>query len=343
VGLRRSVGIVGEIPPWKFVLASLAFFPIFLCFFHGQDSVLLLLLCTLAFRAMQNDSDVIAGCWLALGSFKFQFTIPIVLLFFIWGRRRLLPGFSAVGIILALVSLALVGSSEFLAYPAFVLRIANTPALGGVPLSLLPNLHGLVMGWPNPFPGKIGMALAVTSSVAMFVFAAQKKRENGNRPDLRLQFSLAILVSSLIGWQTTVHDLSLLVLPLALTADYGWGPRGDGSESNCHVLDLAWPLLVSPLWMVLWLGLGKVNLMAVPMLLWAWRAGAAISSGHDAPFRGAPDPPQGLKARGFFAVFAARLKAAPFQSASPYAENLRDITLAAGSSQSTNDRRSQTA
>src|SRR5580658_10418440 len=81
--LRRSVNMLRLIPPWKFVIASLAFFPIFDCFLQGQDSILLLLLCVLGFNALKREADVLAGCWLALGVFKFQFIIPIVLLFLI--------------------------------------------------------------------------------------------------------------------------------------------------------------------------------------------------------------------------------------------------------------------
>ena len=93
--LRRSVMLLPDsavgICHW-----ILAFFPVFDCFLQGQDSILLLLLCVLGFNALKKEADVLAGCWLALGAFKFQFIVPIVLLLVIWKRRRVAIGFTVV-------------------------------------------------------------------------------------------------------------------------------------------------------------------------------------------------------------------------------------------------------
>ena len=66
----RAIATVSEfarlIPPWEFVIASLAFFPIFDCFLQGQDSILLLLLCVLGFHALKREAAVLAGCWFAM-------------------------------------------------------------------------------------------------------------------------------------------------------------------------------------------------------------------------------------------------------------------------------------
>ena len=65
--LRRSVNALRRIPPWEFVIVSLAFFPVFDCFLQGQDSILLLLLCVL-------------GCvrgWLEFAR-PFSFLLPII-------------------------------------------------------------------------------------------------------------------------------------------------------------------------------------------------------------------------------------------------------------------------
>ncbi len=289
VVLRRSVGVLQSIALWKFVSASLSFFPVFVCFFHGQDSILLLLLCALAYRAMKNESTWMAGCWLALASFKFQFTIPMVLLFLIWKQKKLALGFGAVGIILAALSVAIVGLKEFLEYPLFIVRIANTQALGGVPLSLLPNFHGLVMGWPGLFSGMVGTALAAIGSIGIFVFAAvifaptifaAIKGRSSLAANLELQFSLAVVVAGLIAWQTNAHDLSLLVIPLVLLADYCCGERAADAKADFALLYPVWPLLISPLWMVLWLGIGKVNLMAIPLLWWTWRMSREARAGN---------------------------------------------------------------
>jgi hypothetical protein len=275
--LQRSVAMLRATPLWKFVLVSLTFFPVFVCFLQGQDSILQLLLCALAYSAMKRKADVLAGCWLALAAFKFQFTIPIVLLFFLWKRRKVALGFSAVGVLLVLASVAIVGLKAMLDYPAFILRIVNSSGLGGVPLSLLPNLHGLARGWPGPFSGLLGIALAVASSIALFAFAAVKGHAPAPTENLELQFSLAVMVSGLIAWQTNAHDLGLLLIALVLVADYCLAQTPKDRAPNFSLLLPVSPLLISPLWMVLWFGIGHVNLVVIPLLWWSWRIGRELT------------------------------------------------------------------
>jgi hypothetical protein len=272
--LRRSVGAVRSLPPWKFVLGSLAFFPVFVCLLQGQDSILMLLLCTLAYHALKREADVLGGCWLGLAAFKFQFMVPLLLLLVIWKRRRVVLGFGAVVLVLGLLSAALVGVKPLLQYPGYVLQIANNPGLGGVPPQFLPNFHGLAMGWPPPFSGKLGSALAGLSSVLVFLFAASKGWASPRPGKLELQFSLAILVSVLIAWQTNSHDLSLLTLPFVFLVDHVLrAPRRQG----INLLIPTVPLLVSPLWTTLWLVTTRVNLIAIPLLWWTIEIGNELS------------------------------------------------------------------
>lgn len=272
--LRRSVAAFRPIPAWKFAIGSMAFFPVLACLLEGQDSILQLLLCAFSFNALKRKSDVLAGCWLALAAFKFQFIIPIVLLLVIWKRRRLALGFGAVAIALVLASLGLVGLEGVLQYPRYVLHVVNTPAAGGVPPQLLPNLHGL-MSWPRLFSGTFGAAVTALGSVALFFFCAWKGRLSEHPKKLELQFSLAIVVSALIAWQTNTHDLSLLVLPLVLIADCSLNPTAGAPRFNLLVPTL--PLLISPLWMALWLVIGRVSLMAIPLVWWTFKIGGELS------------------------------------------------------------------
>jgi hypothetical protein len=277
--LRRSLTALRLIPPWEFVLAFLAFFPVFACLLQGQDSILLLLLCALGFNALKKEADFLAGGWFALGVFKFQLILPIVLLFVIWRRRRVAAGFAAVSIVLALVSVGLVGWEGLLRYPAYVLQVAKAPSLGGVPAELMANLHGLALGWPLPFSGAVGTSAAVLSSVVVFFFAAAKGLVAIRPEKLELQFALAIVVSVLTSWHTNAHDLSLLVLPLVLIADYYLhAPTREGRRRLVLLFPVA-PVLISPLWVVLWFVSSGINLMAIPLLWWAWEIGRELS--HD--------------------------------------------------------------
>jgi hypothetical protein len=237
----------------------------------------MLLFCTLAFNALKKKSDVLGGCWLALAAFKFQFIVPLVLLLVIWRRRRVVLGFGAVVLVLAFVSVMLVGMDSLLRYPGYVLQIARNPRLGGVPPQFLPNLHGLATGWTGPLAGAAGAALASLVSITVFVFAARKGWASAHAAKFELQFSLAIVVSGLVAWQTNSHDLSLLVLPLVFITDQYLHSTTQALVKRFDLLLPVLPLLISPLWMVLWLAIAKVNLMAIPLLWWTWTIGKELS------------------------------------------------------------------
>lgn len=277
--LRKSVSVLGQIPPWEFVVACLAFFPVFICFLQGQDSVLLLLLCGLGFNALRKRSDLLAGCWFALGMFKFQFVIPIVLLIGIWKWRRAAIGFVGVSVLLVLISVGVAGWGSLLRYPEFTLQIANAPGLGGVAAEFAPNLRGLALGWPLHLPRTVGSAVALVSSIVLFVFAAWKGRSRIPQENLELRFSLAVIVSVLVAWQTNMHDLSLLVLPAVLIADHCLRAPTRGAGKFAMRFGLLLPvflLLISPLWLVLWIAKGVVNLMAISLLWWVWEIGKKL-------------------------------------------------------------------
>jgi hypothetical protein len=275
--LRRSVDTLRLIPPWQFVSVCLAFFPVFDCFLQGQDSILLLLLCVLGFNALKRENDVLAGCWLGLGVFKFQFVIPIVLLLVIWKRRRVAIGFGVVSALLVLVSAGLSGWQSLLQYPAFVLRITKSPSTGGVAAGFAPNLRGLVLGLFSLLSKPGGTVVALLLSLLLVFLAAMKGREASRPKRLELHFSLAVAVSVLAAWQTNMHDLSLLVLPLALIGDYCLRTLAQEPRRRLFLLLPVLPVLVSPLWIVLWLVGGAVNLMAIPLLWWVWEIGKELS------------------------------------------------------------------
>jgi hypothetical protein len=275
--LRPSIGLLRVMSPWESVLVAAAFFPVFECLLQGQDSILQLLACVLAWKALRKEEDFLAGCWFALGAFKFQLMLPIVLLVAIWRRSRILLGFAAVSAVLAAISIALVGWQGLLRYPAFALRVADTPNLGGVPADFLPNLHGLFMGWPLRLSGMIGTVVILLSSAALFLFFAMRGQRLAGPDKSGLQFSIAVAVSELIGWQTNIHDYTLLVLPMLLIADHGWHTPPRNAVGRWALLYPLFPLLISPVWFVLWLVTGNVNLIAVLLLWWLWKLSLEIS------------------------------------------------------------------
>jgi hypothetical protein len=141
----------------------------------------------------------------------------------------------------------------------------------------MPNLRGLALGWPFPFPGTVGAAVAVLSSVTLFLFAARWGWKASRTEKFDLQFSLAVVISVLTSWHTNVHDLCLLILPLVLTTNYCLRPLPRRPGRRFTPLFPVLPVLISPLWIVLWLVGGEVNLMAIPLLWWALKIGKELS------------------------------------------------------------------
>lgn len=277
VWLRRSLRVLQLFPSWEVIFGLLAFFPVFACFLQGQDSILQLLLCAAGFLALMKGADVAAGCWFALALFKFQFMVPLVLLLVLWKRSRVLIGFIPVSIGLVIVSGALVGWKELAIYPAYVLRGSQAPVFGAVPPELMANLRGLALGWPSVVPRPIGLALVAVSSILLFVLAAIWGRKNAEPEKLGVQFSLAIAVSLLISGHTNAHDYCLLVLAMVLTRDYSLRFGASEPRRAPALFVPIVPILISPLWIVLWLAYGHENLMAISLLWWTWAIAKELS------------------------------------------------------------------
>jgi hypothetical protein len=145
----------------------------------------------------------------------------------------------------------------------------------------MPNLRGLFLGWPFFLSKPAGIALTLLSSALLFVFTAGKGRASNHPKHFDLQFSLAVVMSGLIGWHTNAHDLCLLVLPLVLIADYSVRELAAEPRRWLALWFPLLPVLVSPLWIALWLRYGQVSVMAIPLLWWTWAIGKELSRGLD--------------------------------------------------------------
>ena len=148
VVLRSSLPSLRQASPWDLMLACLAFFPVFANFHQGQDAILLLLFVVLGFRALNKNAEFVAGCWFGIGIFKYHLILPLVLILVLWKGRKLFFGFATVALAAAFLSLGIVGWRGALLYPSYAWNVISSPGLGGIPPREIPNLLGLVTGWP---------------------------------------------------------------------------------------------------------------------------------------------------------------------------------------------------
>ena len=277
--LRRSLVSIPRIPVWKLVVLFLAFFPIFINFLQGQDAILLLLLCALGFNALKRNEDYLAGAWLGFGIFKYHFMVPLVLILILAGRRRLAFSFAAVASVMALISISLVGWQGALHYPAFALHVVSVPGRGQTPYGLMPNLLGLVSGWPglDAVGWPLRLMVLVVSAVLILIVGLMARQ--GNDQFFNLTFALAVITTVLVSYNANAHDLCMLILPLALVADYLGSSLSQWREKRRLIVP-ALPLLLSPFWIALWLGPGKINLMVALSLWWGWEIRREILGGQ---------------------------------------------------------------
>ena len=263
VSLRATLLPGSGIHIWDLLLGLLAFFPIFANFFQGQDAILLLLVVALAFRAMKLRADFSAGCWMALGLFRFQLVIPLVLVLALWGRRRIALGFISVTALLVLVSAVMVGWENLMRYPGYLWLWASVPGSGRTPRSLLPSLLGLITGWPRLDHIHWLVAIVLLVSAWLVIVVAGMKNRAQEPRFFDFCFACAILASVLVGYNTSTYDLALLVLPLAVILREGL----TGLVRARLLLPIV-PLLISPFWFLIGMYWQSFNVIAVFLLWW---------------------------------------------------------------------------
>jgi Glycosyltransferase family 87 len=274
--LRRSVDILQRFSWAELLLLSLAFFPIFATFHQGQDAILLLLVLALAFRALHRNADLVAGCWLGFGVFKYHLILPLVLILLLWRGRKLFYGFVVTGASMVFISFGLVGWHAALLYPIFTLRIVSEPAFGAIPFRQLPNIAGLLAGWPHLEDTRWPVQALIFLCVIALLITVGRLRPLARQTSLfNLCLACAVVAALLVGYNTNTYDLSLLILPLTLVADDCFRRIRSNERATAIILP-AIPLLVSPLWFFLWMGWQRINLIAVFLIWWLFAIRAEI-------------------------------------------------------------------
>jgi len=263
--LRAHVPLMGAFPILVWILASLAFLPIFLALLQGQDAILLLLLYVLAFASLKSGRPVWAGAWLAGGLFKFHLVLPFLalLLLEVPQRKRIASGFAAVAALLLAASTAIVGIAGMLSYPRYVLSLEAATAGGAIKPSDMPNVRGLLSLLAPSLPNFNWVVILL--SAILFLIAAWMARSSASDPR-GLVFSLLLFTTVLVSYHSLGYDLSILALPmLLLTAWLGDG-RSAANWTRTAIL-VGWLfLLFSPLQLILLLHRNHLGVLGLALL-----------------------------------------------------------------------------
>ena len=203
---------------WGVLFAiGLLFPPLLLNFVQGQDSGLLFALIVFSFAAWDRQRFGLAGALLALGLFKFHLIVPLALLLVIRGRLRFAFGFASIATALAVISGIVFGWGVFQQYTNF-LRILPQLPISGVHWQAMANVRGLATFLRGQDTSHT-FYIALISSVFLLGSAWIWFRAGDSRVLQHLAWSSSVLTAILVGYHLSPHDLTILLLPLALLLD----------------------------------------------------------------------------------------------------------------------------
>jgi hypothetical protein len=248
-------------------LLAIAFFPVLYNLIDGQDAIVLLFLYALAFVFLSKNRDAAAGAFLALGLFKFHLVLPFLLLLLVQKRWRVLYGFLPMSLLTVLASTAIAGVRVFSASPRYVFYWENVlEGKDRVPAGM-PNLRGLMYvflpDWRYSGPVLLLLSLALMFFVAWRCRSARSQTFN-------LNFSLALVATLLVSYHVVSYDLSVLLIPIFLVANYLL-EKGDRWRWSSVLIALGIALLYcAPLELFLSLKYREFALMGLVLILWMY-------------------------------------------------------------------------
>ena len=214
-----------RIDPWQ-PAPGLLFFvfpPFFWAIAQGQSSILLLLLCCAAWHELDRGKNFNAGLMLALALFKLQIVVPLAFLLICWRGLSVLAGFALGTGIVGALSFWLVGLRGLRAFFNVLVTTslvngasaADQAATAQVP-STMPNIRGLLYGIAGPYLPRSYLTLltlALSSALLIWIVATLFRTKESD-----VAFALASVAALLVSYHLHAHDLTLLLLPIALLA-----------------------------------------------------------------------------------------------------------------------------
>jgi hypothetical protein len=264
--IRPWTGMLHSTFPWMVYLAALGFFPTAYALLQGQDSILLLALYCLAYAEFRRRRDTRAGIYLGLGLFKFHLILPFAFILLLRRRWKVLLGICLSACFELVISWAIVGKELFY-YPRYAWLINRHVPMGVIFPENMPNLRGLLMGWMQSATPPLWIdAVLIATSAGLLVWASRYWQAQDFVDNYRWNagFSIALVVTFLVGYHSYNHDMSILLLPILLT----WNDLLDKNPSarSAALKVVLGVMFLSPLYMILTLQYFHQNLFALVLL-----------------------------------------------------------------------------
>jgi hypothetical protein len=254
--MRPHLSNLETLWPYLPLAIFVCFLPVTMTLVEGQNSIVLLVIMILTLVRLDEGRDLLAGLLLGLASMKFQYVIPIALLFLIWRRWRFLAGLAVSAATVLGISVWLTGVPGFFSYLPLLGNMSARFSLQhgmhlGIRPELMPNLRGFfyaLAGGATP----TAAILTLCGSIGVLVWAATRHPS----------FPLALMAASLVSYHETFTDATLLLLPVGLAAA---SAVKNGSSRSAQLALLSAVTIIAPAPLLL-AGV-RFYLLALPILV----------------------------------------------------------------------------
>lgn len=217
-----------------FRVAAISFLPVFLTLILGQSSILLLACLTVALVSLRSGRDTLAGVMLAFAILKPPYAAAVVLVLLARGQWRALYAFAIATFSLLAAPIPIFGLSIDRSWLDFLLNAGSWQGHGPhftyqhVPIS--PALYQAQ--WNHSFTGfaqlllpsqTANMARLAAGGLAILALLWCARRS----ALVDIPFGLALVVGLLVSPHALGYDLSLMLIPVAVTLRFrSLGPPG---------------------------------------------------------------------------------------------------------------------
>jgi Glycosyltransferase family 87 len=204
--------------PWPsedlgYVSLWLLFAPIVVAIYQGQSSVSVLGAFAAAFILLKNDNPLAAGAALGIGLLKFQFAVPMAIVFVLRRQWRFVGGFAISAAVLSMLSWIAVGRSGLIEYARLLTRVGSNPHNVSLGSAVdMPTLQGLAYALGGKHLGSAGLsAMVALLSIAVLGWVSLQWQRSR---DFDLMFAAAVAASLLSGSHMFTQDFSPLMIGL---------------------------------------------------------------------------------------------------------------------------------
>ena len=215
-----------SIPIWqpRPGLMFFAFLPLYIAILHGQDSVLFFLLCCMVWLQLESGSNVWAGCTLALGLFKFQWAIPIAILWSFRRGWRFFTAFLATAAAVAAICIGIVGRPGMKSLIELVSAASlahDQSAAAQMVLAIsprkMPNIAGLFYLITHRLPSEFAFAVVLAASTAVFAWCLYLVKR---AKDDRVAFAISLYCAALVSHHMYLYDETILLLAVGILSKH---------------------------------------------------------------------------------------------------------------------------